>query len=314
MQRLIAFVCLCVMTAVAGADVMDLEAIDSGFITAEGGASKFDGTITTASKNYSVGWELAADGGGMRFNIPFVYAEKKNYFVFDFAGVTGPITAATLKLELPETGYDSADPTETYVLSATSASPAELGMLGMIDILTEWYEPGAAPPPGLAGTPLSPPAPSGIPADNPFVIGSGIDVSTATGVDVKPDVIMLAKDMFGVLTEVYDGDASTALGAIDVGDPGATVTLDIDFTPFGVAYLNDMLPFGAAVLGGKLSSLSMATSGPPSPTEEIFGFTDFTLMAPTLSVTFIPEPSTIGLAGCGLVALMSRKRRVRRRR
>ena len=295
-----------VMTATLPGVAMDVDltATDSGFLTAEGGASKFDGTITSASFNYSVGYEAAADGGGMRFNIPFVFAEKKNYFVFDFAGVGGPITAATLKLEMPTLGYDSGDLTETYVLSGTSATPGELGMLGMLDILTEWYELDGAAASGLAGTPM----PSGIATDNPFVVGSAIDTGTAEGVDVKPGTIGLAAGLFGVLTEAYDGDPGTALSTAILGAPGGSpVIVEMDFTPAGIDYLNAVLPSGTVVIGGKLTSL-VAVSG---STEEIFGFSDSPGTSPTLSLTFVPEPSVLAVFGLTTVGLGLRRPRRR---
>ena len=48
-----------------------------------------------------------------------MFFEHRNFFVFDLAGVTQPISSATLNLYVPsatENGYVSADPSENYEL------------------------------------------------------------------------------------------------------------------------------------------------------------------------------------------------------
>src|SRR3569832_1430654 len=57
-----------------------------------------------------------------------------NYFLFDLSGVSGPITAAILRVYNPDTpvspgfpfGYTSSDPTENYALFDVSTATADL--------------------------------------------------------------------------------------------------------------------------------------------------------------------------------------------
>lgn len=107
-----------------------LPAIDSGFVTMEGGSAKGDGTLVPSAKfNYSVGYEVHY-AGGFFGPPPYAPMERKNYFVFDLAPLPGPITAASLKLW---TGtLESADPSETFVIKLTPDQP---GALGDTDIL-----------------------------------------------------------------------------------------------------------------------------------------------------------------------------------
>lgn len=98
------------------AGAIDLPASDAGFVTSAGGSAKGDGPV--ARFNYSVGWELHYTDGAPP--PPLVAMERRNYFVFDLAGVA-PITTAALKLW---TGtLESAAASETWVLKA----PADQG-------------------------------------------------------------------------------------------------------------------------------------------------------------------------------------------
>lgn len=115
-NRLVYVFTLCLYAVVVPSQsaAIDLEAIDTGFITATGGSSKFDGVLSPdAEYNYSVGWELHYDGGGLKPTIPFVYQEKKNFFVFDLGSITpGSVVSADIILPLPAGGYTSTDPAD----------------------------------------------------------------------------------------------------------------------------------------------------------------------------------------------------------
>lgn len=118
--------------APAAALVIPLDAIDSGFVTEAGGASEFDGLIIpSATGNYSVGLETHFVDGGLGGPGGTAPLLRRNYFVFDLTGVTSPIIEATLFLFNPVGGYESTDPTETFVLAGTAASPTDLAMLGV---------------------------------------------------------------------------------------------------------------------------------------------------------------------------------------
>lgn len=99
-----------------------LDAVDSGFVTEAGGSSKYDGLLLApATFNYSAGFEVHyVDGGtgGPGGTAPML---RKNYFVFDLAGVTDPIVSAKLLLFNPIGGYESVEPGETFVLAGTGS-------------------------------------------------------------------------------------------------------------------------------------------------------------------------------------------------
>lgn len=113
----VVLLCLGGMPAAA----LDLVATDAGFVTPAGGSAKGDGPV--AKYNYSVGYELHYGDGAPP--PPLVAMDRRNYFVFDLAPATAPITAATLKLwtGVLETG----DAFETYVLKAAPDQPGALG-------------------------------------------------------------------------------------------------------------------------------------------------------------------------------------------
>lgn len=93
---LLFFVLPCfVLTPAAGADAITLEAVDSGNYAE-------DGFHLAGSKSYVVG-ESAR--GTLR-----------DYFVFDLASVTGPVTGATLRLFNPPGGFASTRLSETYTV------------------------------------------------------------------------------------------------------------------------------------------------------------------------------------------------------
>lgn len=114
-----------------------LTATDTGFVTPAGGSSKFDGLISPATFNYSVGWELICSLGGICPSPSFfAYGEKKNYFVFDLGSVAKPVAAASIFIDVPGAGYTSADSTEEFILSGTGVPLTDL------DILKEPKTPG----------------------------------------------------------------------------------------------------------------------------------------------------------------------------
>ncbi len=256
---------------------VDLDVVDSGFLTETGGSSKFDAVLAPAAAyNYSTGWELHYDGGGLKPAFPLVYQEKKSYFVFDLSGVApGSIVDAELILPLPAGGYTSSDASEEFVLSATSLTSAELDILKDPMIM----------PPG--------PIPPG---------------------DIDPGLIMAAMDFFGVLTEVIDMmGPELGAAALEVGDAGTAVVIPL--SPFGIDYLNDSAG-GTVVIGGKVVSIDpmmpfytqelfsgtapFPESGMPpfSPTE-----------SPVLSLVAVPLPMGFPLLLSGFCALLVWQRR-----
>jgi len=256
---------------------VDLDAIDSGFLTATGGSSKFDAVFAPgAAYNYSTGWELHYDGGGLKPAIPLVYQEKKSYFVFDLSGVApGSILSAEIALPLPAGGYTSTDPSEEFVLSATSLTAGELAILSPPMIL----------PPG--------PIPPG---------------------DVDPGLIMAAMDFFGVVTEVVDM-MGPELGAAapEIGDEGTAIVIAL--SPFGVDYLNDNAG-GTVVIGGKVGSIDPAmpfytqelfSGTAPFPEAGIPPFSP--TASPVLSLVVVPLPMGFPLLLSGLCALLMWHRR-----
>jgi hypothetical protein len=263
------------------AEALEIEASDSGFITAEGGSSKFDGLIPGfpfASNNYSVGWEEHYDGGGIK-PPPFKFMEKKNYFVFDLSGIGDPITSAILELPFPAGGYDSPDPSETFVLSGTPMTPSELDMLKM--------------PPLVPG---SPPAPF----------------------DIDPGVIGAAVGFFDALTAMYD-DFGVSLGtltrvATDSDDPDTLI-----FSAEGIGYLNGAAG-GMVVFGGKLDPLG-AVDGVTEElfggTAVYYGDEDPAPYATTgfptliLETTVVPVPAAVWLLGSAILSLFGLSRRTR---
>ena len=95
-----------VVAAVGQAKAVTLTATDSGFVTEMGGSAKGDGTITTATYNYSVGYEEHFADGSLSSPPPFPPMDRNNYFVFDMTGESGTIISASFevytgKLESP---------------------------------------------------------------------------------------------------------------------------------------------------------------------------------------------------------------------
>lgn len=71
-------------------------------------------TGTASAGNHAIGWYGGAN------------QELRQYLVFDRSSVSGTITAATLVLEDPQTGYSSPDPQETWQLFDVSVPLAGL--------------------------------------------------------------------------------------------------------------------------------------------------------------------------------------------
>lgn len=261
--------------AFASADVVFLTAVDSGFVTEEGGTAKGDGTVAPpATYNYSVGQEVHYSDGAL-FS-PLVYMDRKNYFVFDFVSVTRPITSATLMLymgpDVPpdfpggEHGYESLDPFETFEIKETTDPGMALGIIA--DLL-------------FANTSIGPTA---------------FDESTDPLIDA-------AKMLYSGL-----GDGAT-LASITTTSADDDTFLAIDFTPAGLAYLNMFLGDGL-VLGGEL-----VTTDGTDTTQLIYGFTGPDIAGggdptiPTLLLTTIPEPSgTIFVFALSIVGFVVRRR------
>jgi hypothetical protein len=83
--------------------------------------------------------------GDNRGENPLSFADHRNYFVFDLAGISQPIASAKLALFVPSTatrpgpGYDSSDPSENYelhdvVTSLTSLIDGTAGVAAYTDL------------------------------------------------------------------------------------------------------------------------------------------------------------------------------------
>lgn len=288
-----------ILAAPTTAASLDFDAADSGFLTSEGGASKFDGIVSGADFNYSVGREVITPGGGINFTEPPVPGLKRNYFVFDLTGLTGTVIGATLELGLVAPvggtmvtgGYTSPDATETFELYGTSASPGELGMLGALDVLViDDGKPG--------GTPFG-----AIPDD--YLTASGFDPVSgpASGdeefLDVDPGLSMLAMDLFGILT---DEPSAPLLGSVTVSAADEGSTVGIGFTPAGIAYLAGAAG-GGVVFGGKLASLA-GTVPTPFEAEELFSFSDAAGATLSVETAVVPLPAAVWLFGSGVIGLL----------
>lgn len=106
-RRLIAMV-LCSGPAVFSSHAAATIEISSSF---SGGI--YDGATTPGFFNYYIG-----------YSIPSTPSERRNYFIFDLAGVTTPVMSAKFKLFLPggptlPLGYISSEPTEDYRISGS---------------------------------------------------------------------------------------------------------------------------------------------------------------------------------------------------
>ncbi len=265
-------------SAAVGAASLELSAINAGFLTAEGGASNFDGLLVEmATYNYSVGWELHYDGGGLKPTVPLIYQEKRNYFVFDLGAVVDPITSAIVELGFPAGGYTSPDATETFILSETPIMAAELAMLKM--------------PPMVPAPPLF-----------------DIDPAAIGGIAAMPG------GLFEALTAVYD-DFGISLGSYTRGAGDADDPIAIPLGPAGIAYLNANLG-GTVVLGGKLTSITGGAVaeelfGLTDPWLDVAppGYAPLTLPpALLLETTPIPLPGALWLFGAALMPLVWRGR------
>ncbi len=241
-----------------------IPAFDAGFVTEMGGSAKGDGTISPATYNYSLGREEHFIDGAL--GSPIGYMERKNYFAFDLSGVTGPITSATLSIYMGPGiappfpagthGYESLDPTETFEILETT-DPG--GALGMISDLAFFNTIG--------------PSEFDAPADPGVLTASGL---------------------FPIL-----GDGPLVLASKTVSPADDDTTLSMPITPGGLGYLG-LFAGGPMVLAGILPS-ALPPAGPPElESQLIFGFTGPDIpggspLTPTLEITFVPEPASLGL-------------------
>ncbi len=255
------------LPALLQADMVTLDATDSGFVTALGGSSKGDGTLTApATFNYSVGQAEHFDDGAL--GSPLAFTLRKNYFVFDLTTVTVPITSASLMVYMgPDTppdfpggehGYESLDPFEDFAILETTDPGASLGIIA--DLLT-----------------------------------GNLSVGPSAFDDASDPLVLAAKDLYGIL-----GDG-VPLALITTTPDDDDTFLSIDFSPAGLTYLNMFLG-GPVVLAGELP-----TVGASDTTELIFGFTGPDLLGgttptlvPKLKLTTVPEPS-----GCLIVFVLA---------
>jgi hypothetical protein len=261
---------------------LSLTASDQGFVTETGGTDKFDGTISPATGNYSVGYELACPAGGLCGG-GFIPLQRKNYFVFDsLASVGSPITAATLKLFNPAGGYENGpgDPTETFAIGATDP--------GLVTgVLSKIADIGTVVGPGDVTAPL---------------IATAVALFAELGESLGPIVGSLPPPG---ITVIADATVSAA-------DDGTVV--DVVFNAEGIAYLNTIAGLGLElVLGGALLT-SDPLSGVP---QSMFGFSSsLTSPAPELVLELaeitIPAPGGAAMLMLGIFLMGPWRGRTRR--
>ena len=217
---------LLAMLVVGGADssaaTFVIDASDSGFVTEAGGSAKGDGTVSPATYNYSVGREVHYVDGSLGTppgTTPLAPMDRKNYFVFDMAGVTGTIVSATLEIyagpgtapPFPggEHGYESLDATETFELFETTDPGTALGVIGDLASssdpadLDEPIDPLVGAAAGLHG----------VLGDGPLLLGATIlspaDDGTSVSIPITPGGLGYVASFFGG-TIVFGGTLSTA--------------------------------------------------------------------------------------------------------
>jgi len=111
----------------ASAQLVFLEAVDSGFYT-------WEGSHSAGSTNYVVG-DTAASGVN----------ELRNFFVFDLSSVSGTVAFAALQIYNPSetvdpgNGFNSPDPFETYVVNEVTTDIGTLtaGGTGLVSIFDD---------------------------------------------------------------------------------------------------------------------------------------------------------------------------------
>jgi len=91
--------------------------------------------------NYHCGGDPAANGNFYTGMYGGDHTEGRSFFVFDLTGVSGPITTASIQLQMPPAGYGSSDPSETfaifdYLLSPTGLQSAPITAGGFADLGT----------------------------------------------------------------------------------------------------------------------------------------------------------------------------------
>lgn len=111
----------------ASAQIVSLEAIDSGFYSS-------DGNHSPGSTNY-----VAGDTASAAVN------EQRNFFVFDLSGVSGTVAHAALQIYNPGdppdsgNGFNSPDPYETYSVRevTTDIATVTAGGSGLISVFDD---------------------------------------------------------------------------------------------------------------------------------------------------------------------------------
>jgi len=123
----LAIIILALAALPASAQLVFLEAVDSGFYT-------WEGSHSAGSTNY-----LAGDTAAAGVN------EIRNFFVFDLSGVSGTVVFAALQIYNPSetvdpgNGFNSPDPFETYVVNEVTTDIGTLtaGGTGLISIFDD---------------------------------------------------------------------------------------------------------------------------------------------------------------------------------
>ena len=281
--RLVAALAITTVASHTNAAPIFITAADAGFVTPSGSTDKFDGTISPATGNYSVGLEVACPAGGL-CSPPFEPMQRKNYFVFDdFSEVTADIAAASLLLYNPPTGYESDDPSETYVVGATDPGTIPSVVAKISDIGTV----------------------------------SGPDDVTPMLVDVAAMLFAELADSLGPLDPMDIAaplPIDFALAEVEVFSTDVDTFVEVPFSPAGIMYLEEIIGMDSPlVLGGAVSTAMIPTDptgdGALAPVpQSLFGFTDVTTPTPVLSITLVPEPATFSILTCAALYATTRRR------
>jgi hypothetical protein len=186
-------------------------------------------TSASTNGNFATGWFVAG-----------ITEEIRDWFSFDLSGVTGTITAATLNLQMPASGFLSPDPTETLTIFDVTTSPATLAL------------------------------------HNPT-------------------------------TAIFDDlGTGTVYGSADIAFVPAGNSVQVPLNATGVAFLNAHKSLFA--FGGAVTSFSPTDT----QTQALFNSSNFdNFVSLTLQIADAPEPSSVGILGCGFLALLRRRRPAR---
>jgi hypothetical protein len=261
----------------ARVDAQTLTAVDTGFYNAAGRHAKYDGGVlgaTTATFNYSTG---AIDETPFLGSAPDV--PRKSYFTFDLTGIaSGTITAATLNLYMPASGY-SGGATETYGIYGTMV-PGSPAMTGLADDLTMvWDLTDTSPGGGLDKAMML----YGVLGDTKSTIAAfGTLTLSASSAGTTGSIAFTSTGL--TYLNLFAGGRVVLAGILDSLDTAGAPDEDPDEYVYG---------FTAPVISGVVPW--DMTGFTPTPT-------------PELVLSVIPEPSSLLLTLGALIVFVRRRR------